>query len=206
MNSRSNNIEMNVSRETQDCLETYIGLVEKWNPVINLIAKSSVSDIWHRHLEDSAQIVPRAQLGSYWIDIGSGGGFPGIVVAIILKENSPETRVVLVESDARKAAFLRQSVVVLGLNCQIHNARIESLSLPRASTVSARALAPLPKLLELTEGLVEPGGVCLLMKGQRHQEELDAARKSWSFDCDITKSLTNADAAILEVRNIQRAA
>ncbi len=112
----------------------------------------------------------------------------------------------MVESDARKAAFLRQSVVVLGLNCQIHNARIESLSLPHASTVSARALAPLPKLLELTEGLVEPDGVCLLMKGQRYQEELDAARKSWSFDCDITKSLTNADAAILEVRNIQRAA
>ena len=100
---------MNVSRETRDYLKVFIELVKKWNPVINLIAKSSVSDIWHRHLEDSAQILPRAQLGAYWIDIGSGGGFPGIVVAIILKENSPETRVVLVESDARKAAFLRQS-------------------------------------------------------------------------------------------------
>ena len=206
MNSKNNNIEMNVSRETLDCFEAYIGLVKKWNPIINLIAKSSVSDIWHRHLKDSVQIVPRAQLGAYWIDIGSGGGFPGIVVAIILRENSPETQVVLVESDVRKAAFLRQSVVSLGLNCQIHNARIESLNLPRALTVSARALAPLPKLLELAEGLVEPEGVCLLMKGQRHQEELDAARKSWSFDCDITKSLTNAGAAILEVRNIQRAA
>ena len=196
---------MNVSRETRDYLKVFIELVEKWNPVINLISKSSISDIWHRHLEDSAQIISLARLGAYWIDIGSGGGFPGIVVAIILRETAPETCVVLVESDSRKATFLRQAVVILGLNCKIHNARIESLDLPRAATVSARALAPLPKLLEFTERLVEEGGVCLLMKGQSYQEELDDARKSWSFDCNVTKSLTSANAAILEVRNIQRA-
>ena len=205
MKTRKTHIEMNVSRETRDYLEVFIELVKKWNPVINLIAKSSVSDIRHRHLEDSVQIISLARLGAYWIDIGSGGGFPGIVVAIILRETAPETCVVLVESDARKATFLRQAVVILGLNCQIHNARIESLDLPRAATVSARALAPLPKLLEFTERLVEEGGVCLLMKGQSYQEELDDARKSWSFDCNVTKSLTSANAAILEVRNIQRA-
>ena len=206
MKKGKNNIEMNVSRETRDCLEAFITLVERWNPVINLVAKSSVSDIWHRHLEDSAQIIPLAQLGAHWIDVGSGGGFPGVVAAIILKETAPETQVVLVESDVRKAAFLRQASVMLGLNCQIHNARVESLDLPRAATVSARALAPLPKLLQFTERLVEEGGVCLLMKGQSYREEIDAARQSWSFDCDVIKSLTNANAAILEVRNIQRAA
>ena len=205
MKMRKPHFEMNVSRETRDYLEVFTELVKKWNPVINLIAKSSVSDIRHRHLEDSAQIISLARLGAYWIDIGSGGGFPGIVVAIILRETAPETCVVLVESDSRKATFLRQAVVILGLNCKIHNARIESLDLPRAATVSARALAPLPKLLEFTERLVEEGGVCLLMKGQSYQEELDDARKSWSFDCNVTKSLTSANAAILEVRNIQRA-
>ena len=205
MKMRKTHIEMNVSRETRDYLKVFIELVKKWNPVINLISKSSISDIWHRHLEDSAQIISLARLGAYWIDIGSGGGFPGIVVAIILRETARETCVVLVESDSRKATFLRQAVVILGLNCKIHNARIESLDLPRAATVSARALAPLPKLLEFTERLVEEGGVCLLMKGQSYQEELDDARKSWSFDCNVTKSLTSANAAILEVRNIQRA-
>ena len=206
MKKGKNYIEMNVSRETRSCLEAFIALIERWNPVINLIAKSSVSNAWHRHLEDSAQIIPLAKLGTHWIDIGSGGGFPGIVVAIILKEIAPETQVVLVESDVRKATFLRQASVMLGLSCKIHNARVESLDLPRAATVSARALAPLPKLLQFTERLVEEGGVCLLMKGQSYQEELDAARQLWSFDCDVIKSLTNANAAILEVRNIQRAA
>jgi len=179
--------------------------VEKWNPVINLIAKSSLSDIWRRHVEDSAQIISMGQLGNYWIDIGSGGGFPGIVVAIILKESAPSTRVVLVESDVRKATFLRQAVATLGLNCQIHNTRIESLNLPRGTTVSARALAPLPRLLRLVENLVEEGGVCLLMKGQSYQQELADARQSWSFDCEVVKSQTNNDSAVLTIRNIQRA-
>ena len=183
----------------------FVALVEKWNPVINLIAKSSLSDIWRRHVEDSVQIIPMGDLGNFWIDVGSGGGFPGIVVAIILKESAPSTRVVLIESDVRKATFLRQAVAMLGLNCQIHNARIESLNLPRGTTVSARALAPLPRLLSFVENLVEEGGVCLLMKGQSYQQELVAARQSWSFDCKVIKSKTNTDAAILTIRNIQRA-
>lgn len=201
-----NQIEMNVSRETHDSLGALVALVEEWNPAINLISKGSVSDIWRRHLEDSAQIIALAKLGAYWIDIGSGGGFPGVVAAIILKEISPKTQVILVESDVRKATFLRQAALVLKLSYHTYNARIESLNLPRAATVSARALAPLPKLLGFTERLVEVGGVCLLMKGENYQEELDTARQSWSFDCDVTKSLTNANAAILKVRNIQRAA
>ena len=206
MKNEKYHLQMNVSRETQDCLAAFVALVEKWNPVINLVAKGGIVDIWHRHLEDSAQIVPLAQLGRYWTDIGSGGGFPGIVVAIILKETAPLTRVILVESDVRKATFLRQSVATLDLNCQIYNARIETLGLPLAETVSARALAPLPKLLELSHCLVEADGVCLLMKGQSYREELAAARQSWSFDCDVIKSLTNTDAAVLKIRNIQRAA
>jgi 16S rRNA (guanine527-N7)-methyltransferase len=206
MKKRALTIKLDVSRETLDRLEAFVALVEKWNPVINLVAKSSLSDIWHRHLEDSAQLVSMAQLGYYWIDIGSGGGFPGIVVAIILQEIAPATRVVLIESDVRKSTFLRQAVATLGLSCDIYNARIESLHLQRGATLSARALAPLPKLLALSESLVEEGGVCLLMKGQSYLHELADARRSWSFECDIIKSQTNADAAVLKIRNIQRAA
>ena len=206
MNNVVHTIKTDVSRETLDRLDAFVALVEKWNPVINLVAKSSLSDIWHRHVEDSAQIILMAELGDYWIDIGSGGGFPGIVVAIILKEMAPATKVVLVESDVRKATFLRQVAATLDLSCEIHNSRIESLNLPRGKTISARALAPLPKLLKLAENLVEEGGICLFMKGQSYLDELADARKAWSFECEAKKSQTNAAAAVLKIRNIQRAA
>ena len=206
MNNGAHTIKTDVSRETLDRLEAFAALVKKWNPVINLVAKGSLSDIWHRHVEDSAQIILMAELGDYWIDIGSGGGFPGIVVAIILKEMAPATKVVLVESDVRKATFLRQAAATLDLSCEIHNSRIESLDLPRGKTISARALAPLPKLLKLAENLVEAGGICLFMKGQSYLDELADARKAWSFECEAKKSQTNAAAAVLKIRNIQRAA
>ena len=197
---------LSVSRETTAQLNEFVALVKKWNPVINLIAKGSISNIWSRHIEDSAQIIALAKLSDCWIDIGSGGGFPGIVVAICLKEISPSTCVILVESDLRKATFLRQAAATLELNCEIHSFRVESLTLARAATVSARALAALPKLLEYAETLVETDGVCLFMKGQSHQDELVAAQKSWSFEHDIVPSQTDIHAAVLKIRNIRRAA
>ena len=206
MTEREKLTSLNVSRETEALLHDFVALVKKWNPVINLIAKGSIPNIWSRHIEDSAQIVALAHLSGHWIDLGSGGGFPGIVVAICLKEISPTTRMVLVESDLRKAAFLRQAAAILQLNCEIHSSRIESLSLPRAATLSARALAPLPNLLHYAEALVEKDGVCLFMKGQTYHDELAAAQKSWSFEHDIVKSQTDRNAAVLKIRNIRRAA
>jgi len=204
---------LNVSRETEAQLNDFVALVEKWNPVINLIAKGSIPNIWSRHIEDSAQIIALAKLSDYWIDIGSGGGFPGIVVAfpgivvaICLKEISPSTCVALVESDMRKATFLRQAAALLELNCEIHSSRIESLTIAPAATLSARALAPLPSLLEYAETLVEKDGVCLFMKGQTYQDELAAAQKSWSFEHDIVQSQTDSNAAVLKIRNIRRVA
>ncbi|MDB2519676.1 16S rRNA (guanine(527)-N(7))-methyltransferase RsmG [Planktomarina temperata] len=197
---------LNVSRETEAQLNDFVALVEKWNPVINLIAKGSIPNIWSRHIEDSAQIIALAKLSDYWIDIGSGGGFPGIVVAICLKEISPSTCVALVESDMRKATFLRQAAALLELNCEIHSSRIESLTIAPAATLSARALAPLPSLLDYAETLVEKDGVCLLMKGQTYQDELAAAQKSWSFEHDIVQSQTDSNAAVLKIRNIRRVA
>ena len=176
---------------------------KKKNKTRNFSYFIKVADFYY---EDSAQIIALAKLSDYWIDIGSGGGFPGIVVAICLKEISPSTCVILVESDLRKAAFLRQAAATLELNCEIHSSRVESLTLARAATVSARALAALPKLLEYAETLVEADGVCLFMKGQSHQDELAAAQKSWSFEHDIVPSQTDIHAAVLKIRNIRRAA
>ena len=206
MSTREALTSLNVSRETEAQLHDFVALVKKWNPVINLIARSSIPNIWSRHIEDSAQIVALAKASGPWIDIGSGGGFPGIVAAICLKEIAPYTRVTLVESDVRKAAFLRQAAVTLKLNCEIHSSRIESLTLPRAATLSARALAPLPVLFQYAERLVKKDGVCLFMKWQTYHEELAAAQKSWSFEHDIVQSQTDLTAAVLKIRNIRRAA
>jgi 16S rRNA (guanine527-N7)-methyltransferase len=206
MSTRESLTSLNVSRETEARLHDFVALVQKWNPVINLIARSSIPYIWNRHIEDSAQIVALANASGPWIDIGSGGGFPGIVAAICLKEFAPSTSIALIESDVRKAAFLRQAAVTLKLNCEIHSSRIESVTLPRAATLSARALAPLPVLFHYAERLVKKDGVCLFMKGQTYHEELAAAQKSWSFGYDIVQSQTDRNAAVLKIRNIRRAA
>ena len=206
MSTRESLTSLNVSRETEARLHDFVALVQKWNPVINLIARSSIPYIWSRHIEDSAQIVALANTSGPWIDIGSGGGFPGIVAAICLKEFAPSTSIALIESDVRKAAFLRQAAVTLKLNCEIHSSRIESLTLPQAAILSARALAPLPVLFQYAENLVKKDGVCLFMKGQTYHEELAAAQKSWSFGYDIVQSQTDRNAAVLRIRNIRRAA
>jgi len=205
MKKRSLKCFPDVSRETIKQLEDYVALVIKWNPVINLVAKGDVADIWSRHIEDSAQIVFLTDIGSLWVDVGSGGGFPGVVAAILLKAISPLTKVILVESDARKAVFLRQVVLELDLNCEVQNKRVEVVSVQAVSIVSVRAVAALPKLLKLVEHLIEKNTVCLIMKGKNFSQELKLARDTWSFDCDVVQSKTSADGAILVIRNVYRA-
>jgi 16S rRNA (guanine527-N7)-methyltransferase len=195
-----------VSRETFTALEDLKALVEKWNPAINLVSKATMDQLWDRHIVDSAQIFsvcpPNAQS---WADLGSGGGFPGLVVAAIAREKMPEMRVALVESDLRKATFLRQAIRSLGLQAVVHNERIESVEPLLADVVSARALAALPSLLGYAHRHVSAGGVSILPKGARHQEELEQARAAWTFDVDTQPSLSDPEAAILLIRNIQRA-
>ena len=194
-----------VSRETIKKLEEYVALVVKWNPKINLISKGDLENIWDRHIEDSAQIVSLTEICPTWVDLGSGGGFPGIVVAILLKSISPSTKVVLVESDGRKATFLRQVALKLNLNCDVLNKRIEVISIKENTILSARALATLPKLLDIIEPLTHKDTVCLFMKGKNFSKELKLAQDTWSFDCDVVESRTNAEAAVLVIRNICRA-
>lgn len=188
--------------ETAD-LKRFAELVLRWNPKINLISKSTVADIWDRHVIDSAQIYQLApESAQSWADIGSGGGFPGIVVAILAAHRHPERAVTLVESDQRKAVFLRQAVRELGLRCTVLCRRIEQISDFRADVVSARALAPLAQLLALAVPLLGTDGTCLFSKGAGRQQEIDEARRAWRFMLAETVSVTDSGAAILKITDM----
>lgn len=196
---------VNVSRETFTALKAYEALVRRWNSAINLVSKSSLQEIWARHIADSAQIFALCPpSATRWADLGSGGGFPGIVVAILAKDSMPDLRVTLVESDLRKATFLRQAIQQLGLAAEVHSQRIESLSPLAADVLSARALAPLSDLLAFADKHLTAQGVAIFPKGARHVEEIMEARQAWSFDLDTLPSLSDREAAILVIRNIHR--
>lgn len=184
-------------------LKRFAEIVLRWNPRINLVSKSSAADIWDRHILDSAQIFDLApESAESWIDLGSGGGFPGIVVAVIAARRRPALAMTLVESDQRKAVFLRQAIRELGLQAVVRSQRIEQIADQRADVVSARALAALPELLALASPLLAEGGTCLFAKGASRQQELDAARQSWSFSVTEVPSITDPGAAILRITEV----
>lgn len=196
---------VDVSRETFDALKAFESLVLRWNAAINLVSKGATRDLWNRHIADSAQLFtlcPRE--ADSWADLGSGGGFPGIVVAILAKELKPGLQVTLVESDLRKATFLRQAAQALALDVSVVSQRIESLSPLYSDVLSARALAPLSNLLGFAELHLKSSGVAIFPKGLRHQEELAQAQGVWDFDVDTRPSLSDGDAALLVIRNIHR--
>lgn len=193
---------MIVSRETS-LLSQYAALLRKWNPAINLIAPSTLSDIEGRHIADSAQLANLAQgTAGDWADLGSGGGLPGLVIAI----QCPTKQVTLVESDGRKCSFLRTSVRELGLdNVRICNSRIEAADRLNVASVSARALAPLPLLLSYASRHLAPAGTAWLMKGRNWRSEIDEAATDWRFDYVAHPSKTDPDAAILEITGLRHA-
>jgi 16S rRNA (guanine527-N7)-methyltransferase len=196
---------LDVSRETLAALQQFEQLVRRWTPAINLVSKSTLAGLWSRHILDSAQIFSLCPpSATTWADLGSGGGFPGIVVAILAKQLKPDLRVTLVESDLRKATFLRQAAQALSLPVPVHSARIESLDSLQADVVSARALAPLPDLLAHADRHLAAGGVAIFPKGARFAEELAEARKSWGFEVDMQQSHSDSAAAMLVIRNIHR--
>ncbi len=195
-----------VSRETFEALEALEALVRRWNSAINLVSKTTLVDLWQRHIVDSAQLFAHCPPSvRHWVDIGSGGGFPGLVIAILAKESVRELHVTLVESDLRKATFLRQAVQALGLDVTVRSDRIESVPSLDADVISARAFAPLSKLLSAAALHLRHDGVALFPKGARHVEEMMEARKSWSFEAKVQPSLSESGAAILVIRNINRA-
>lgn len=196
---------LDVSRETLERLKTYEALLKKWNPAINLVSKSTLADAWTRHFIDSAQIFGLAAPNARrWIDLGSGGGFPGMVIAILAAEKNPNLKVTLVESDQRKATFLRNVARETGVEAEVIAKRIEAVDPLEADVLSARALASLDQLLSFAERHMCPSGIALFPKGTSHQQELAQANESWQFECDITPSRTQPDAVILSIGGIAR--
>ena len=195
-----------VSRETADRLLVHADLVLKWNPRVNLISGSTAPEILERHVVDSLQIAALCrELDSHWADFGTGGGFPGLVVAIMLADRRPDIRVTLVESDQRKAAFLRTAATELGLTVIILSKRIEALPPLQATTISARALAPLVKLLEYAEIHMAENGQCLFHKGAQFRAELAESLEKWRYQSDILPSETNPQSVILRIKDLRRA-
>ncbi|UWR68474.1 16S rRNA (guanine(527)-N(7))-methyltransferase RsmG [Phaeobacter inhibens] len=196
--------EAHVSRETYDRLKHYESLVKKWSPKINLIAKSTLDDVWDRHIVDSVQICQRIDFPQTWLDIGSGGGFPGVVVAILAAERAPDCVITLIESDQRKCAFLRTAIRECGVKAKVMSERIEKVPPMAADIISARALADLTTLLGFAERHLQPGGIALFSKGIQWKKEVDNARSQWQFDLKSTNSWTEPEAVVLEIRGVTR--
>ena len=192
-----------VSRETLDRLRAFEALVRKWTRKINLVSKASVDDVWSRHILDSLQIYRMGPKEfSHWLDIGSGGGFPGIVVAIMAHGSG--AKVTMIESDARKCAFLRAALREVGVSGDVVTARIEEVAPMKADVLSARALADLSTLMTYAERHLSADGAALFAKGATWQQEVAAARSQWNFDLEAVKSDLVAESAILKISGASR--
>ena len=195
-----------VSRETLDRLDRFVAALLTWQRRINLIAPASVRELWTRHVADSLQLLALAPTARVWIDLGSGGGFPGLAIACALAE-TPGSQVYLVESNGKKAAFLREAVRQTGAAAIVHQGRIEQV-LPtideRVDVITARALAPLADLLALSEPLLKRGAQALFPKGQDVEVELTQAAKYWNIEATLVPSLTDPRGRIVSVQRAQR--
>lgn len=193
-----------VSRETMDRLAQYESLLLKWQKSINLVSAGTLPELWRRHMLDSAQLAGLApEEARRWADLGSGGGFPGLVVAILLAER-PGFEMHLVESDQRKCIFMREVARATGAPATVHNERIESFAKGAGifDVVSARALAPLERLLGWAAPLFGPETKGLFLKGKGVEDELTLARKSWIFEADLHPSQSDPAGSVLMLRGL----
>jgi len=192
-----------VSRETMARLEAYAALLTRWTRRINLVAPTTVADLWARHIADSAQLMDLAPANARtWIDLGTGAGLPGMVVAVLAAEKRPALRLRLVESDSRKVAFLSEAARATGVSVTIEPHRIEVISPAPHDVVSARALAPLPRLCALAHRFAGPDTIFLFPKGARLESELTAATAAWHIRAERIASRTDPAAAILRIREL----
>jgi 16S rRNA (guanine527-N7)-methyltransferase len=195
-----------VSRETESRLDRYVQLLRQWQAKMNLVAPSTLPKLWTRHIADSLQLLALAPSAKVWVDLGSGGGLPGVVLACALA-NTPGARLYLVERNAKKAAFLREAVRVTGAPGMVYAQGIEdivdSIKGP-VDCVTARALAPLNQLVGFAEPLVKQGAKALFLKGQDVEVELTEATKYWSIQPILHSSLTGGQGWIVELDRIDR--
>ncbi len=203
---------LTVSRETGIRFQQYHDLLVKWQKVQNLVAPNTLKDIWFRHFLDSAQLMPyllareNAVGGRTLVDFGSGAGFPGMVLALLIPE-SQAFNIHLVEANSRKCAFLKDVARTVRVNVEIHNCRIEDFAnqstIQTVDFVTARALKPLPRLLDLGHFAFKEGAVGLFLKGKTALEEIIEAQKMWEFQLDSFESCTETEARIVQITNVK---
>jgi 16S rRNA (guanine527-N7)-methyltransferase len=197
-----------VSRETEDRLELLVAELERWQQAKNLVSNTTLADVWTRHIADSLQLHSLAPDAERWLDLGSGGGFPGLVIGICLAQRG-RGQIHLVESNARKCAFLRHVARVTGSPVTVHNHRIEDVVgdfVGKVDVVCARALAPLPQLLDWCNELLRSGTLGLFPKGQHLQAELTESAKYWKIQAETVSSVTDSAAGVLLVRAAEKRA
>jgi len=189
-----------VSRETGARLEAYAALLAQWNQRINLVSRDSLRDPWRRHFLDSAQLFPYVPARARsLVDLGSGAGFPGLVLAILGIPGIER-----IESDARKCAFLREAARIADAPVTVHHARIEAVASHEVEVVTARACAPLDRLLVMAQRFIAPETVCLFLKGERAGEELTAARRGWTMRVACHPSRADPRGVILKLEQVAR--
>ncbi len=202
----------NVSRETIERLIIYETLLRRWQPRINLVSSTTLQEIWTRHFADSLQLIRLAPKASRWADLGSGAGFPGLVLALGLMDKQVEGTIIhLFESNGKKCAFLREVIRETGCTAQVHDGRIEdqltefchSSAIP-LDVVTARALAPLPLLLQFVEQVLTTGTRALFLKGQDVESELAEASRYWVFKSELHRSLVDQRGMIVEIAELRR--
>lgn len=198
--------DLGVSRETLRKLETYAALLSKWNKRINLVSRKSLNDVWKRHFLDSAQLLSISRDDAKkWVDLGSGAGFPGLVVAILAAELRPELHVTLIDSDQRKGVFLETVAREVNVSVTIVQKRVDEVVCVGADIISARALAPLTDLLKLAQIHAAKNCQYLFLKGENYESELTAARAIWHIEADVIPSITDPSSVVLRIGDFQLA-
>ena len=195
---------MDVSREALEQLDAYVALLQKWSRAINLIGPQEHDEIWTRHILDSAQLLRHQEdIPDSWLDLGSGAGLPGLVVAILLGDKLQTMRFHLVDADGRKAAFLREAARQLQLPVTVHGERLEDVNEPPFQMISARAFAPLESLLRLAYRFCNESSTFLLHKGQSVETELKAAQQSWTMNHELLPSLSDPTGHLLRISGLR---
>jgi len=196
--------QLDITGSLLDRFSAYQELLEKWQQRINLVSRSTLPDLWRRHFLDSAQLFPLIpKSAKTLVDLGSGAGFPGLVVALLISERGgPDVH--LVEADSRKAAFLAEANRILETRVTVHSRRIESITDLKGEVITARALAPLDRLLNQAERFMGPETTCLFLKGENAAHELTIARKHWTMKVSEITSITHDLARILKLMEVLR--
>ena len=198
--------QYNVSRETAEKLAAFVALLTEWNAKMNLVSKNSLEDVWARHILDSLQLMRYIpDIAETLLDIGSGAGFPAIVLAIAMQEKMPNAHWTLVESITKKTVYLNDICTRLNLkNVRIENNRIENLKLKNINIVTARAVAALDVLCGYVFGFADKKTKCLFLKGKTYPEEVQSAQQRWNFDCNVYPNAYSDDGVLLEISNLRK--